>query len=46
MSNWYQYDVKSVKSLVLLMAKAKEPIVVKAGYVLDLSLNTFTTVSY
>lgn len=45
MSNWYEYDVKSIKALIILMSKAKKPLALKAGHILDLSLNTFTAVS-
>lgn len=46
MSNWYNYDIKSRKALILLMERSKRPTVVTAGKILDLSLETFTTVSY
>ncbi|KAJ8943735.1 hypothetical protein NQ318_007183 [Aromia moschata] len=44
MSEWYNYDNKSKKALITLMERAKRPMVVTAGKLLDLSLVTFTTI--
>lgn len=44
MGNWYNYSIKSRKSLILLMERAKKPVVVTCGKILDLSLITFTMV--
>jgi hypothetical protein len=44
MGNWYEYDIKSQKDLALLMERAKRPIVVTCGKILDLSVVTFTMV--
>ncbi|XP_044258924.1 odorant receptor 94b-like [Tribolium madens] len=44
MGNWYKYDVKSRKSLIILMERTKKPSIVSAGKVLHLSLVTFTTI--
>ncbi|XP_023310033.1 odorant receptor Or1-like [Anoplophora glabripennis] len=44
MSEWYTYDEKSKKALLTLMERAKRPIKVTAGKLLDLSLATFTAI--
>ncbi|XP_063912008.1 odorant receptor Or1-like [Zophobas morio] len=44
MGKWYEYDQKSKKSLIVLMERSKRPMVVTAGKILDLSLETFTTI--
>lgn len=44
MSEWYTYDEKSKKALLTLMERAKRPIRVTAGKLLDLSLTTFVMV--
>ncbi|KAJ8943734.1 hypothetical protein NQ318_007182 [Aromia moschata] len=44
MSEWYNYDNKSKKALITLMERAKRPMVVTAGKLLDLSLVTFTMI--
>ncbi|XP_018566518.1 odorant receptor Or1-like [Anoplophora glabripennis] len=44
MSEWYTYDEKSKKALLTLMERAKRPIKVTAGKLLDLSLATFATI--
>jgi hypothetical protein len=44
MGNWYRYDLKSRKALLVLMERSKKPVIITAGKVLDLSLVTFTTV--
>ncbi|KAG5874081.1 hypothetical protein JTB14_033430 [Gonioctena quinquepunctata] len=41
MSEWYTYDRKSKKALLILMERAKRPMIVTAGKILDLSLGTF-----
>ncbi|RZC41684.1 7tm 6 domain containing protein [Asbolus verrucosus] len=43
MGNWYEYDIKSRKALITLMERSKIPMKVTAGKILDLSLETFTT---
>ncbi|RZC32706.1 7tm 6 domain containing protein, partial [Asbolus verrucosus] len=43
MSNWYEYDMKSKKALLILMERSQKPVIVTAGKILDLSLVTFTT---
>nr|XP_015839871.1 PREDICTED: odorant receptor 85b-like [Tribolium castaneum] len=44
MGKWYKYDVKSRKALILLMERSKKPTIVSAGKILDLSVETFTTI--
>ncbi|XP_063912010.1 odorant receptor Or1-like [Zophobas morio] len=44
MSEWYEYSLKSKKSLIIFMERCKKPIIVTSGKILDLSLNTFTTI--
>ncbi|CAH1374427.1 unnamed protein product [Tenebrio molitor] len=44
MSNWYNFDEKSKKALIILMERSKNPILVTAGKILDLSLETFATI--
>jgi hypothetical protein len=46
MSKWYEYGVTSKRALIILMERSKKPMVVVAGKVFDLSLQTFTTVRY
>jgi hypothetical protein len=45
MGKWYEYDLKSQKALIMLMERSRKPIIVTAGKILDLSLETFTTVN-
>ncbi|KAJ8943459.1 hypothetical protein NQ314_009741 [Rhamnusium bicolor] len=45
MSEWYNFDQKSKKALIILMERAKRPMMVTAGKLLDLSLATFTMAS-
>ncbi|RZC36662.1 7tm 6 domain containing protein, partial [Asbolus verrucosus] len=42
MGNWYEYNAKSRKSLITLMERSKRPMIITAGKLLDLSLETFT----
>ncbi|RZC36060.1 7tm 6 domain containing protein, partial [Asbolus verrucosus] len=42
MGNWYDYDPKSKKALILLMENSKRPIIITAGKLVELSLTTFT----
>nr|XP_015839893.1 PREDICTED: odorant receptor Or1-like [Tribolium castaneum] len=42
MGNWYTYDIKSRKALIVLMERAKRPIIITAGKILEVSLETFT----
>lgn len=44
MGQWYTYDVTSRKALIILMERSKRPMTVRTGKVLDLSLETFSTV--
>lgn len=44
MSNWYEFDHKSQKTLLTLMGRARKPIVLTTGYIVELSLETFTVV--
>jgi hypothetical protein len=44
MGNWYEYDLSSRKALLILMERSKRPVVITAGKILNLSLETFTTV--
>ncbi|KAJ3656627.1 hypothetical protein Zmor_015687 [Zophobas morio] len=44
MGNWYDYDNKSKTSLLILMERSKRPLVITAGKLLELSLETFTTI--
>nr|XP_023018067.1 odorant receptor Or1-like [Leptinotarsa decemlineata] len=41
MSDWYTYDLKSKKALLIFMETVKRPMRVTAGKLLDLSLDTF-----
>lgn len=44
MSQWYEYDIKSRKALIILMERAKRPLTITAGKLLNLSLETFMMV--
>ncbi|KAJ3666967.1 hypothetical protein Zmor_002383 [Zophobas morio] len=44
MSRWYEYNIQTKKTLNILMERSKRPMVVTAGKLFDLSLDTFTTV--
>nr|QUP79576.1 odorant receptor 16 [Monochamus saltuarius] len=44
MSDWYNYDEKSKKALLTLMERAKRPMTVTAGKLMEFDLQTFTTV--
>ncbi|KAJ3656610.1 hypothetical protein Zmor_015674 [Zophobas morio] len=44
MGKWYNYDVKSQRALITLMERSKRPLIITAGQILDLSLETFTTI--
>jgi hypothetical protein len=46
MGNWYEYDISSRKALLILMERSKRPVVITAGKILNLSLETFTTVIF
>ncbi|KAJ3656609.1 hypothetical protein Zmor_015673 [Zophobas morio] len=41
---WYEYDLKSQRALIILMERSRRPMIVTAGKILDLSLETFTTI--
>ncbi|RZC00559.1 7tm 6 domain containing protein [Asbolus verrucosus] len=42
MSNWYEYDIKSKKALIILMEKSTKPLIINAGKIFNLSLEMFT----
>ncbi|KAJ3656607.1 hypothetical protein Zmor_015672 [Zophobas morio] len=44
MGKWYEYDLKSQRALIILMERSRRPMIVTAGKILDLSLETFTTI--
>ncbi|KAJ3656608.1 hypothetical protein Zmor_015673 [Zophobas morio] len=44
MGKWYEYDLKSRRALIILMERSRRPMNVTAGKILDLSLETFTTI--
>ncbi|KAJ3666968.1 hypothetical protein Zmor_002384 [Zophobas morio] len=44
MSRWYEYNIQTKRTLNILMERSKRPMVVRAGKLFDLSLDTFTTV--
>jgi hypothetical protein len=44
MGQWYNYDLKSQKALITLMERSKTPMLITAGKILPLSLETFTMV--
>ncbi|XP_063912012.1 odorant receptor Or1-like [Zophobas morio] len=44
MGQWYDYEIKSKLSLIILMERSKRPLTVTVGKLLDLSLVTFATI--
>jgi hypothetical protein len=46
MSEWYEYDIKSKRTLIILMERCQRPMIVTSGKILDLSLITFTKVNF
>ncbi|XP_063911526.1 odorant receptor 45b-like [Zophobas morio] len=44
MGPWYTYDVKTQRTLLTIMERAKIPVTITAGKLVDLSLVTFTTI--
>ncbi|CAG9854718.1 unnamed protein product [Phyllotreta striolata] len=44
-SPWYNYDMKSKRSLMILIEKSRKPIKFTAGKIVDISLETFDLVS-
>ncbi|KAJ8937116.1 hypothetical protein NQ318_012974, partial [Aromia moschata] len=44
MSDWYNFDEKSKQAIMIVMERAERPMVVTAGKIIDLSLETFTTI--
>ncbi|KAJ3666994.1 hypothetical protein Zmor_002405 [Zophobas morio] len=45
LGKWYEYDVKCRKALILLMERAKKPMLVKCGHkIVDMSLDTFSMI--
>ncbi|XP_063912014.1 odorant receptor 94a-like [Zophobas morio] len=45
MGPWYTCDIRTQRTLLIIMERAKIPVIVTAGKLVDLSLVTFTTVS-
>ncbi|KAJ8948643.1 hypothetical protein NQ318_022710, partial [Aromia moschata] len=43
MSNWYESDLSLRRSILIFMERCKKPIILKAGYLFPLSLETFTS---
>ncbi|RZC42776.1 7tm 6 domain containing protein [Asbolus verrucosus] len=41
-ASWYDYDMKSKKALITLMERSKTPMIITAGKILPLTLETFT----
>jgi hypothetical protein len=46
MSKWYDYTPQSKKALLILMERCKRPIIITAGKVLEVSLETFILVKH
>jgi hypothetical protein len=46
MGSWYKYNIKCRRALIILMERSRRPIIITAGKILDLSLETFTTVTF
>ncbi|RZC40711.1 7tm 6 domain containing protein [Asbolus verrucosus] len=44
MGNWYEYDIKSKKALIIFMESSKRPMIAVAGKLFELSLGTFVTI--
>ncbi|KAK9884865.1 hypothetical protein WA026_009087 [Henosepilachna vigintioctopunctata] len=44
MSDWYSFDLKSKRMIIILMERSKKPLVFKAGYLLPLSVETFVSI--
>ncbi|KAJ3666975.1 hypothetical protein Zmor_002390 [Zophobas morio] len=44
MSRWYEYDIQCRKALILLMEGSKKPMIITAGKLLQLTLETFTLI--
>ncbi|KAJ3666976.1 hypothetical protein Zmor_002390 [Zophobas morio] len=44
MSRWYEFDIQCRKALIMLMEGSKKPMVVTAGKLFPLSLDTFTMI--
>nr|QUP79568.1 odorant receptor 8 [Monochamus saltuarius] len=44
MGDWYNYNQKCKKALLILMERAKRPMKVTAGKLMDLTVETFTTI--
>ncbi|KAJ3666984.1 hypothetical protein Zmor_002398 [Zophobas morio] len=44
MSNWYEYNTKAKKILLVLMQRSQRHMIVSAESILDLSLDTFITI--
>ncbi|RZB38747.1 7tm 6 domain containing protein, partial [Asbolus verrucosus] len=42
LGQWYEYDTVSKKTLLVLMERSKKPMIVTAGKIINLSLETFT----
>nr|XP_015839876.1 PREDICTED: odorant receptor 94b-like [Tribolium castaneum] len=44
MGQWYEYNIKLKKALIILMERSKVPMLITAGKILPLNLETFTLV--
>ncbi|XP_044760903.1 odorant receptor Or1-like [Coccinella septempunctata] len=44
MSDWYTFDKESKRMLIMLMERAKKPLLFKAGSLLPLSIGTFVSI--
>ncbi|RZB40570.1 7tm 6 domain containing protein, partial [Asbolus verrucosus] len=44
MGNWYEYDIKSRKALIILKESSKKPMIAVAGKLFELSLGSFVTI--
>lgn len=44
MGNWYEFDIKSKKALIILMERTKRPLKCTAGNITDIVIETWTTV--
>lgn len=42
--SWYKYDTKVRKTLIIFMERSKKPLIITAGKVVTLTLETYTSV--
>ncbi|RZB40845.1 7tm 6 domain containing protein, partial [Asbolus verrucosus] len=42
MGQWYEYDIVSRKALIIIMERSKKPMIVTAGKIISVTLQTFT----